>query len=107
MRRKAKSHLLATDALHGQDNDSRAETLAQYLGKLKRVARATLAIPSDLPKLHDFNVNCGHITFEELCEASTSMKRNKQCGADCVYAEFLHAICLPCSDASEWILTLF
>ena len=35
------------------------------------------------------------------------MKRNRQCGADSVPAEFLQAICIPGSEASEWILMLF
>ena len=60
-----------------------------------------------MSKLRDINVNCGPISFEELREASTFMKRNKQCGADGIPAEFLHAISLPGSRASEWILSLF
>ena len=35
------------------------------------------------------------------------MKRNRQCGADSVPAEVLQAICLPGSQASEWICMLF
>ena len=104
LHRKAKSRNF--DALHGEGDydDSRAKTLAQYFAKLQWAVRPTLAFPNELSKLHDFNIHCGQIMFEELREASSSMKRNKQCGADGIYAEFLHAISLPCSDASEWIL---
>ena len=107
LRRKPKSQHLVIDALHGQDENTRAETLAEYFESVQWAVRPVTAFPTPSSYLQSLHVNCNNVSFEELRAASSTMKRNRQCGADSVPAELLHAICLPGSQASEWILMLF
>ena len=95
--------------MNGQEayDNSRAETLAQYFEKVQWAVRPVLDLQSNLSDLRSISVNYDQISFKELRLAVALMKRNKQCGADSIPAEFLHSICLPCSPASEWILSLF
>ena len=103
LRRKPKSQHLAIDALHGQDENTRAETLAEYFESVQWAVRPVTAFPTPSSNLQSLHVNCNNVSFEELRATSSTMKSNRQCGADSVPAEFLKAICLPGSQASEWI----
>ena len=95
--------------MHSQDgsDNSRAETLAASFSEIQWAVRPTRALPTHNSTLHSISVNCGQVTFEELRAAAEYLKRNKQCGADDIPAEFLQAVTLPCSDACNWILTFF
>ena len=108
MRQKPKSQHLAIDALNSAvDDDPRAETLAQYYESIQWAVRPTTVLSRSSNMSHTIDVNCEQISFAELRAAVVFMKRNKQCGADGIPAEFLQAICVPAPQASDWILTLF
>ena len=105
---ETKSQHLATNALNNAvDDNPRAETLAQYYESIQWAVRPTTVLSRSSHISHTIDVNCEQISFAELRAAVVLMKRNKQCGADSISAEFLQAICLLASQVSEWILMLF
>ena len=78
--------------MHGQDKNTRAETPTEYFEASQLAVRQIIAFPTHSLNLQSLNVNSITISFEELRAASLTMKRNRQCAADGLPAEFLQTI---------------
>ena len=88
-RRKPKSQHLAIDALHDQDENTRAELFPTYFKMIQWALRPVTAFPTPSSNLQSVYVNCNNISVEEFSAISSTMKYNRQYDDHSVPAEYL------------------
>ena len=89
LRRKPKSQHLAIDALHGQAENTRAETFAEYFAIVQWAVQPITVFLTQSSNLQSLHVNCINISFEELRAVYSTVKCNRQCSVNSVLAELI------------------